>query len=60
MEQLSKWLCYEYDLPINENNGITPIETHRSVCDYTVCPGENAAPWIESTLREIIHSWHEN
>lgn len=60
MEQIAKWLCYAYDLPIYETDCISPIETHRSVYSGTVCPGGNAAPWIEETLRNIIYEWHDN
>lgn len=60
MEQIAKWLCYKYDLPINKANNVSPIETHRSAFSGSECPGENAAPWIEDTLRNIIYDWHNN
>ena len=58
MKELSKWLCYEYNLPVDKKNGILPITTHRSVDSDTVCPGENAAPWVENDLKVYINNWH--
>ena len=58
MEELSKWLCYEYDLKFDTTDGISPITTHRSVVSGTVCPGANAAPWIENDLRNYIIEWY--
>ena len=54
MQELSKWLCYEYDLKPNTTDTISPITTHRTVDSGTVCPGANAAPWIESDLKNYI------
>ena len=56
--EISKWLCYNYNLLINSSTGISPIRTHRMVnLGETVCPGENAAPWIENELKNIINNW---
>jgi hypothetical protein len=58
MTQLSKWLCYTYDLArIQSGQSVAPISTHRTVDPSTVCPGANAAPWIENQLRAIISLW---
>lgn len=58
MIEISKWLCYNYNLSINRSTGISPIRTHRMVNPgETVCPGENAAPWIENELTNIINNW---
>jgi hypothetical protein len=56
MKALSKWLCYWYNLPIDKAKGVCPITTHREVVD-TVCPGDNAAPWIEEDLKNYINDW---
>ena len=58
MKTLSKWLCYEYNLPINKTTGVSPITTHRAVDSGTECPGDNAAPWIESDLKAYINDLH--
>ena len=57
MKELSKWLCFKYNLKSDTSDGISPITTHRTVCD-TDCPGENAAPWIESELKNHIANWY--
>ena len=57
---LAKWLCFEYDLPINTENDIIPIATHNNVNSGTVCPGENATQWIEVTLYNNIKQWYLN
>ena len=58
MIEISKWLCYNYNLSINRSTGISPIRTHRMVNPgKTLCPGENAAPWIENELTNIINNW---
>ena len=59
MKELAKWLCYEYDLPIDVANGISPITTHKAASGGTECPGDNAEPWIESDLRLYINNWHQ-
>jgi len=57
MKSLSKWLCYRYNLlPSGANS---PITTHRAVDSGTVCPGKNAAPWIEQDLKAYILEWRE-
>lgn len=56
MKCLAKWLCYEYNLPPSGTN--CPITTHRLQDSGTVCPGENAAPWIESDLADYIQDWY--
>ena len=58
MKELSKWLCCEYALKSDTSDGISPITTHRSVDSGTVCPGEKAAPWIESDLKNYIIEWY--
>lgn len=58
MRTLSKWLCYEYDLPFDRVNGISPITTHKAASGGTECPGDNAEPWIESDLKNHITNWH--
>ncbi len=55
MEELGKWLCYQYDLPIEIALG--PITTHRQVFAGTVCPGTNMAVWVEDELAQIIQDW---
>ena len=58
MISLSKWLCYNYDLAkISNSPNYAPISTHRTVNSNTVCPGGNAAPWIEESLRNTINTW---
>lgn len=64
MESIGKWLCYEYDLlRISEGKEVAPISTHRTVNPKTnvdkgtVCPGSEAAPWIEQDLRTLISTW---
>ena len=60
METISKWLCYKYDLLIiGSGQNVAPISTHKTVDSGTVCPGANAAPWIEDTLRSIIDNWRK-
>lgn len=55
---LSKWLCYEYKLSIiPSGSDVAPISTHRTVNNDTVCPGDNAADWVETELRQIINEW---
>lgn len=56
MIELAKWLCYEYELPVEITNG--PIATHRQV-NNTACPGDNMAPWVEDDLSDIILAWRE-
>ena len=56
MKELSKWLCYEYDLKSDTTDGISPIATHRTVDSGTVCPGANAAPWIENDLKNYMNA----
>ena len=60
MKKISKWLCYKYNLSsVNSGQNAAPINTHRGVNPGdTVCPGENAAPWIENELREYINDWN--
>ena len=53
---IAKWLCYEYDIPVEIANG--PITTHRQVCD-TLCPGEEMAPWVEDNLLNTILNWRK-
>ena len=56
MELISRWLCYEYNLSIiPSGQNAAPINTHRGVDSNTVCPGANAAPWIENELRYMIN-----
>ena len=59
METLAKWLCYEYNLSINTSSQTAaPINTHRRVNPGgTVCPGDNAAEWIENDLQPAILNW---
>lgn len=45
-------------LHIYQKLGVSPIATHRSVDNDTVCPCANAAPWIESDLKSYINNWH--
>lgn len=55
---LAEWLCSEYDLlMIDSGQNAAPITTHRTVDHGTVCPGVNAAPWIENNLRSTIADW---
>lgn len=55
---LSMWLCYEYTLIVdNLGEDIAPISTHRTVDQDTVCPGSNAASYIENDLRQFILYW---
>jgi len=63
-EALAKWLCYEYDLKmISSGTNMAPISTHKNIDIGTgndvnqVCPGNNAAPWIDGTLRPNITAW---
>ena len=60
MKKISKWLCYKYNLlSVNSGQNAAPINTHRGVNPGdTICPGENAAPWIENKLREYINDWN--
>lgn len=58
MKLLSKWLCYEYDLPFDNINRISPITTHKAASGGTECPGDNAEPWIENDLKNFITNWH--
>lgn len=58
MKELSKWLCYKYDLPFDRINRIPPITTHKSASGGTECPGDNAEPWIENDLKDYIKNWH--
>lgn len=58
MLSLSKWLCYEYDLPFDRVNRASPITTHKSASGGTECPGDNAEPWIENDLEKHITNWH--
>ena len=57
MTVIGKWLCSEYDIPVDITNG--PITTHRQVVD-TQCPGDNMAPWVENELLSTILSWRRN
>lgn len=58
METIAKWLCYKYELlMISSGQTTAPITTHRTVDTSTECPGENAATWVEETLRAIINTW---
>ena len=60
MVQIGKWLCYEYDLPVQVTNG--PITTHRQVApssNPTECPGANMAPWVENDLLNTILNWRK-
>ena len=59
MEILSKWLCYQYDLSIPTDK-TSPISTHRIEYSGTVCPGQNAAVWIENNLKSTIYTWYYN
>lgn len=59
IKELSKWLCFEYNLKLDTEHGILPITTHRSLDSGTVCPGANAAPWIENELRNYIIDWYD-
>ena len=58
MKELSKWLCYKYNLPINKFNEVSPITTHKEASGGTVCPGNNVIPWIEDTLKNYINEWY--
>lgn len=60
MEVIAKWLCYQYDLPINLEQNVIPIFTHRNLCPDDVCPGSEAAPWIENNLRTLIGEWYSS
>ena len=60
LKELAKWLCYEYDLPINEENDIIPIKTHQEVDGDTDCPGINARGWITNDLKDYIRNWHNS
>ena len=51
MKELSKWLCYRYDLPVNNS----PIATHKSASGGTECPGDNAEGWINNDLKNYIN-----
>ena len=61
MQDISKWLCRTYNLPKSSVTGKeSPINTHRTfgaANGSTVCPGANAAPWIEGNLRTYINNW---
>lgn len=58
MEELSKWLCYKYNLPnIASGTNAAPISTHCTVVD-TQCPGDNMKEWVENNLRSIINTWN--
>ena len=59
MKELSKWLCYEYNLPIDKASGVSPIITHKAASGGTECPGDNVEPWIESDLKNYINNWHQ-
>ena len=58
MKELSKWLCYEYDLKIDKNTGFSPITTHKAASGGTECPGDNVEPWVENNLKVYINNWH--
>ena len=58
MKELSKWLCYKYDLPFDRINRVPPITTHKSASGGTECPGDNAESWIENDLKKYIENWH--
>lgn len=59
MHLIAQWLCYKYELPISGVDN-APITTHRQVNPgSTVCPGENMAPYVESTLVEDILKWRK-
>ncbi len=57
MIELSKWLCYEYNLVWDGANDVSPIILHREGKSDTVCPGDNAALWIENELKAYIDNW---
>ena len=58
MKELSKWLCFKYNLNPVTFDGISPITTHRMVSESTVCPGTNLATWIENDLKNYIGNWY--
>jgi hypothetical protein len=58
MKELSKWLCYEYNLPIDKSNNLSPITTHKAASGGTECPGDNAEHWIENDLKDYMNDWH--
>ena len=59
MVTIAQWLCYEYELPISGVD-YSPVTTHRQVNPgSTVCPGENMAPYVETTLLEAILEWRK-
>ncbi|PWM29229.1 MAG: hypothetical protein DBX40_00345 [Clostridiales bacterium] len=58
MFNLSKWLCFEYDLLlVNSGESMAPVSTHRIAYSGTVCPGSNLADWIENDLCNDIRNW---
>ena len=58
MISLSKYLCYKYNLlSISSGQDVAPISIHRIVQGDTVCPGGEAAPWIENELQTLIFNW---
>ena len=59
MKELSKWLCYEYDLPINKASGVSPITTHKAASGGTECPGDNVEPWVENDLKTYINNLYQ-
>jgi hypothetical protein len=68
MIALTRWLCYSQGLHIipsagtgtGRENAQAPLTTHRRMNTGTVCPGRNAAVWIEDDLWFDTLFWNGN